>query len=309
MEDIFHSGELEVQKITGEDIIANSNGRIINNSIVAGAINFIEKQPMVIVSSIDSLGNVWTSLLIGDFGFSKVPNPSTLVFEKKLISSSKDDLFYQNIKENPEIGSLFIELSTRRRFRINGISSINAEKIEIQIHEAYPNCPKYIQRRVISLPEHFKETNSNIIQGIRLGESEKDWIKSADTIFVGSQSAEGKMDASHRGGNPGFIELLNDNTLKIPDYQGNSMYNTLGNFFQNSNAGIIFIDFEKGETLQLTGKAELLFDQNSEEDNIKTTGTGRYWLFKTKQWIRIENHHDVNWDLLDYSPFNPQNYV
>lgn len=113
------------------------------------------------------------------------------------------------------------------------------------------------------------------------------------------------MDASHRGGNPGFVEILDDGTLKIPDYQGNSMYNTLGNIAQNPHTGILLIDFQKGETLQLTGSAELLFGQQTDYERQKTTGTGRYWLFKTQQWIHTRNHHQVAWEFLDYSPFNP----
>lgn len=309
MEDIYHSGEREVQKITGEAIIANANGRIIANTVIAGAINFIEKQPLSIVSSMDSLGQVWASALIGDPGFSRVPAPSTLSFDKNLIRSTKNDVFYKNIEEGSQLGSLFIELATRRRFRINGTSEVNKDEIKINILEAYPNCPKYIQRRVMSLSEHFKTVDSHSSQGEKLQDYDKDWIALADTLFVGSIGASGKLDVSHRGGNPGFIEILDDNTLKIPDYQGNSMYNTLGNFVQNPNSGILFIDFEKGQTLQLTGKAELLFDQNSELDNVKTTNTGRYWLFKTKHWIRTQNHHEVDWRFVDYSPFNPKNYV
>lgn len=305
MKDIFHSGEREVQRMTGEVIMANSNGRAINNVIVAGAINFIEKQPMAVVSSIDSLGNVWASLLVGDFGFVKVEKSRTLIFHRDLISSDQNDIFYNNIIQNHKIGSLFIELSTRRRFRINGITSIDGENIEMNIEEAYPNCPKYIQRRVISLPDHFEKLSSEHTEGDQLGNEQKDWIMKTDTFFVASSSQGGKMDVSHRGGNPGFIEILENNTLKIPDFQGNSMYNTLGNFVQNPTSGILLVNFEKGSALQLTGKAELLFNQESRDDIEKTTGTGRYWLFKTDKWIYTENHHNVDWELLDYSPFNP----
>ena len=118
MNDIFHSGEIEIQERVGEKMIATSNGRIVSDRIIAGAINFIEKQPMAIVSSTDATGQVWTSLLIGDFGFAKVPDPTVLVFDENMIRSTKNDIFYQNIKEHPEIGTLFIELESRRRFRI-----------------------------------------------------------------------------------------------------------------------------------------------------------------------------------------------
>jgi len=84
------------------------------------------------------------------------------------------------------------------------------------------------------------------------------------------------------------------------------MYNTLGNILQTKKAGLLFIDFENKRTLQLTGKAELLFDQHTELDTQKTTGTGRYWLFSTIKWIQTDNHHPMDWEYLDASPFNPE---
>ncbi len=113
------------------------------------------------------------------------------------------------------------------------------------------------------------------------------------------------MDASHRGGAKGFVEILENGTLKIPDYKGNSMYNTLGNFLLNPRAGLLFIDFQAGITLQLSGTASLLFNQSAGEDLQKTTGTGRYWLFETKEWILTEQHHQADWEFIDFSPFNP----
>ena len=104
MNDIFHSGEHQVQRMTGEAIIANSVGRIVNDVILGGAINFIEKQPLVAVSSIDSFGQVWASLLIGDFGFAKGTTPKTLVFDNDMINSNKEDVFNKNIAENPQLG-------------------------------------------------------------------------------------------------------------------------------------------------------------------------------------------------------------
>ena len=305
MNEVYHSGEKAIQQRVGETLNADRSGAVITDTIMAGAINFIEKQPMAIVSSADKNGQIWASLLIGDFGFVKVPNPNALAFNQNMIRSTKSDIFYKNIGEIPQIGSLFIELASRRRFKINGISTIHAGKIDVQIQEAYPNCPKYIQKRVISLPDNFMEITPSTFHGEKLGALEKDWMSKSDTLFVGSQSTEGRLDVNHRGGNAGFVEILDNITLKIPDYRGNSMFNTFGNVFQNPNVGLLFIDFEKGHTLQLTGKAEFLFEQNSETDLQKTGGTGRFWLFKTEQWIRTENHHKVDWEFMDYSPFNP----
>ena len=305
MEEVYHPGERAVQRQVGEEHAAGVSGRVITNEVIKGAINFIEKQPMMIVSSQDSQGHVWVSVLIGDFGFVQVPTSTSLRLDENMIRSTTEDIFYQNIQNNPSVGLLFIELTTRRRFRINGIGLRENARIEIAVQEAYPNCPKYIQRRVISLPDHFQQVTATTSHGERLGTAEQIWIKGADTLFVGSQDQNGRMDASHRGGPAGFVELLDDHTLKIPDYQGNSMYNTLGNIVQCSHVGLLFINFEQGQTLQLTGTAELLFEQRLEEDLQKTTGTGRYWLFHTKRWICTWNHHLVSWEFLDYSPFNP----
>lgn len=305
MSEIFHKGELEVQKQVGEHLMASSVGRIITNTIPAGAINFIEKQPLAIACSTDSTDNVWVSLLIGDFGFVKVPNPNSISFDKKKIYSSSIDIIYKNLEiENSTIGTLFIELSTRIRFRINGRVSINNDEIKVAVEESYPNCPKYIQQRIISDPKPFKNTEAVNETGVELNEHLTKWITSADTFFIGSKSDSNKLDASHRGGNKGFIELK-DGVLKIPDYKGNSLYNTLGNIHQNSKAGLLFIDFEKGNTLQLSGTSQVLFNQNTEEDMTKTGGTGRYLLFSIEQWIKTENHHDVDWEFLSNSPYNP----
>lgn len=305
MDNPFHKGEREVQHRVGEERQANSNGRIVTNTIIKGAINFIEKQPMLIVSSVDEHKNVWASLLIGDYGIATVPTPNTLSIDINKVRSNNEDIFFSNISESSAVGILFIELDKRRRFRINGTASTGNNQILVSILESYPNCPKYIQQRALSQPDSFQSISSHKTEGNVLTQVLKHWILSADTLFVGSQSSQGQMDVSHRGGNSGFVEIIDESILKIPDYKGNSMYNTLGNFIQNPKAGLLFIDFDNKKVLQLTGTAEILFDQNASEDLNKTTGTGRYWTFKVSRWIMTEDHHNVNWEFLNYSPFNP----
>ncbi|MEA1785446.1 pyridoxamine 5'-phosphate oxidase family protein [Arenibacter sp. GZD96] len=305
MENVYHQGEIQIQEKVGESLMAQSNGRVISRNIIKGAVNFIEKQPMAIVSSVDHYNQVWVSLLIGDYGFVSVRDEQELLFDKTKIHSDPKDIFFNNITSSGPVASLFIELETRRRFRINGTVTNNGHLIKMLVLEAYPNCPKFIQQREISVPEHFKKTSPLKMTGKTLPESLMRWIMTSDTLFVGSQSAHSRLDASHRGGPSGFVEILDDQTLKIPDYPGNSMYNTFGNIHQNPNVGLLFIDFEKKKTLQLTGEAELTFNRTTPLDMLKTSGTGRYWTFKTKQWILAENHHEVVWKFLSHSPYNP----
>jgi len=305
MTDTFHSGEKEIQEKTGQSEIAISNSKLITDTIIKGAIGFIEKQPMAIVSSVDKNENVWISVLIGEHGFFEVPDSNSLSINLDKIHSDKEDVFYKNITDGSPIGTLFIELATRRRFRINGTTSIDENRINIAIQESYPNCPKYIQQRNIEDTDAFQQVAVKKQFGELLSVDLQKWITSADTLFLGSISNERRLDASHRGGKKGFIEVVNETSIKVPDYHGNSMFNTFGNIAQNNKSGVLFIDFENRRTLQLTGKTKLLFDQNSKEDLEKTDGTGRFWTFEVAEWIVTENHHHANWEFMSNSPFNP----
>ena len=305
MDDVYHPGEKEVQHILGETLVAARNGTVIADKIVRGAVNFISKQPMVVAGCKSKVGELWASLLTGNHGFAKVPDPGTIIFEKEDITSYRGDIFYENLHHHDQVGTLFIELESRRRFRANGSVRVTPTQIELKVREAYPNCPKYIQKRRFSHAAQQGEMHSSIVEGTSLTKTEIDWITSADTFFVSSASMEGRLDVSHRGGHPHFVQVLEDGTLKVPDYPGNSLYNTLGNIIHRPQAGLLFIDFENGHTLQLTGRAALLFNQRSEADLSATKGTGRYWLFHPSRWVRTGHHHRANWHFLEYSPFNP----
>lgn len=304
MSDRFHSGEKEIQEKTGQAAIATANSKLITNTIIKGAIGFIEKQPMVVVSTVDKNQQIWTSILIGEHGFVEVPDSNSLSINLDKVHSDKEDVFYKNIADDSAIGMLFIELISRRRFRINGTTSMEGNRINVSIQESYPNCPKYIQQRNIEDTDVFQQIDVKKQFGNFLSIDIQKWISSSDTLFLGSVSNEGRLDASHRGGKNGFVEVLSESTIKVPDYHGNSLFNTFGNIAQNNISGVLFIDFENRKTLQLTGKAELLFDQNSEEDLEKTGGTGRFWTFEVAEWIVTENHHHANWEFMSNSPFN-----
>jgi hypothetical protein len=81
------------------------------------------------------------------------------------------------------------------------------------------------------------------------------------------------------------------------------MFNTLGNITANPNAGLLFIDFENGSTLQVTGQARIIWDQ----DRIgEFAGAERLVEFEIEQVIEIANAVPLRWKFLGYSPFNPR---
>lgn len=290
----FHTGERLAQEMTGEKHIADHNGAIVSSSLVQGIIPFIEKAPLFFVSSMASDGKFWASVLSGESDFVKVIDKNTLALNPSLLRSNRDDIFWQNILSSSSVGALFIDLLTRRRYRVNGSITKEANLYIIHVEQAYPNCPKYIQRRDV------------IFDGSTKSGSEKElreWVAQCDTFFVASGSETGDLDVSHRGGKPGFIELVDNNTLRIPDYNGNSMFNTLGNFLQNPRAGLLFIDFSNGDTLQLSGTATVSWNEDDAED--KTGGTTRFWYFNIGDKLAVNSLPHFSAGFIDYSSFNP----
>lgn len=291
---VFHNGELYVQQSTGEEYFAMQNGSIVKDSIAGGAVNFVYNQKFFFASSEDKNGMIWASVLAGNPGFLEIPDSHHLLLNRDLLSSDPGDVFWENIRENPSIGLLFIELATRRRFRINGKIRQHDKSWEIEIDQAYPNCPKYIQRREMIVPDSLAQPSEHNL---------KKWIDEADTVFVASAGLDDDLDISHRGGNPGFITWVGESVLRIPDYQGNSMFMTLGNFYENPKAGLMFVDFTNGETLKLSGKAEIFL--NEETAGSFTGGTNRYWDFHIEKVVFGKSLENFSTQLMDYSRYNP----
>ncbi len=218
---------------------------------------------------------------------------------------NEKDIFWKSIQKNKKIGILIIELASRRRLRVNGvISSVNDDFIEISVKESYPNCMKYIQRRHIVNRKQWVHKNINDNRtGYILDKPHQEIVKKSDTFFIGSANPKGYLDTSHRGGNPGFVQLINNKTIRIPDYKGNSMFNTFGNLILNENAGVVFWDFENGVILQMVGKVRIHWN-NPGTDEV-TTGTKRFWEFTIEQWIEQKIGREFTWEFLDYSSHNP----
>ena len=305
IESPYHQGELLVQQQAGEVEQGRRNGRAISNTIIRGALNFIKEQPFAVLGSVDAQNNVWASLLVGERGFMSA-DEHTVELDLKRAGQNPHDPFWVNIENNPRIGMLVIELSTRRRLRINGqVAHHGQDQIRIHVDEMYPNCPKYIQRRHIAGRETSPPSAlARARAGTSLEALQRSLIATADTFFVASSHPTGGVDASHRGGPPGFIRVMNDSRIRVPDYVGNSMFNTLGNFAVNPRGGLVFLDFERNCTLQLIGRPEILW--NREDPANQTGGTRRFWDFYIERWLELDLPKPVRWEFLDYSPHNPK---
>jgi predicted pyridoxine 5'-phosphate oxidase superfamily flavin-nucleotide-binding protein len=300
----FHEGELAVQRMANEAETASHRVDLVRDAIPAGAISFLRQQSMLAAGSVDDSGRVWASLLFGKPGFlAPAADARGLNIDLDRTIPLPEDPLLRNLEAHPEVGLLAIELSTRRRLRINGIAQKVGNLLWVAIRESYPLCPKYIQRREIQLSGKENESWPELHDGAALGDEQRALIRATDTFFVASAHKERGPDVSHRGGRQGFVEVLSPSLLRVPDFPGNSMFNTLGNLSVNPNAGLVFPDFKDGRILQLVGQATLQWNQPDPSE--QSGGTHRFWDFHTEYWRETKLNGAFRADLLEYSPFNP----
>lgn len=89
---------------------------------------------------------------------------------------------------------------------------------------------------------------------------DKAYIESRDMFFLATTDEHGRPNVSYKGGDPGFVRVVDDRTLAFPNYNGNGMYLSMGNLSQNANVGMLFIDFEGRDRLRVNGEASIDFD-------------------------------------------------
>ncbi|MRR07383.1 MAG: pyridoxamine 5-phosphate oxidase [Deltaproteobacteria bacterium] len=299
MNSVYHSGELKVQTRSGDIEAAKNMGRTIQPIIAHVFVDFIQSQPMVILGSVDGFGKVWTSILSNKPGFMKVIDEWTL--QINAVPDNEDPL-HENLRECPELGLLVIDFSTRRRLRLNGSVVIGTDGFSVRIRQVYSNCPRYIQSRECQLNKEIPFVPRVKRLATYLCEDLQQWIRRADTFFLASFHPLGGADASHRGGFPGFVQVIDARTLVWPDYNGNSMFNTLGNIIENPHTGLLFIDFENGGTLQLSGTAQIIWEWKRTD---LFPGAERIVEFKVLMVRETENATALRWRFLEYSPDNP----
>ena len=300
--EVFHEGELAVQQRAGVVAQGRNSGRMIGDRIIPGAIKFVKRQPFVVTGSVDQQQHLWASIVVGRSGF-VVAESRRLDIDLMRTLHIEADPLWKNLNHDPRIGILVIDLRSRARLRVNGRVRFSQQpQVHVDVEQAYPNCPQYIQRRNYR-PTSHEQIEPSAETGSDLNDDQQAWITGADTMFVASEHPTGGVDASHRGGHPGFMQVLDSNRLRIPDYAGNGMFNTLGNLAVNPHAGLVIPDFDRGRTLQLTGRAKAHWDVD--DPQYETGGTRRYWTFEIDHWLQVERSLPGEFEFLDYSPHNP----
>jgi len=117
-------------------------------------------------------------------------------------------------------------------------------------HEAQRKFQERFDTR--RLADRLAESTSDVIS-----ERFKAFIEKRDMFFIATADEEGWPEASYKGGDPGFVKVLDDHTLAFPVYNGNGMFLTAGNLAVNPRVGLLFIDWEKGTRLRISGHATI----------------------------------------------------
>jgi predicted pyridoxine 5'-phosphate oxidase superfamily flavin-nucleotide-binding protein len=243
----FHEGELAVQKRAGRVL----TGRL-RDTIPPVAAQFASHQLFCVVAGRDESGRVWTTMLTGPAGFMQADGERTLHVRAH---PADDDPLRRVLRRGGDVG--IIVMDSRRRMRVNGVLAPDADGFVVRTDQVFSNCGRYIsERHATSVPPRPSSTS----RGGELLEEQQRLIRQADTFFVGTRHPDGAADASHRGGNPGFVTVTGPRSLRWPDYDGNAMFMTLGNLRLDPHVGLLFVDWAEGSLLHLSGRAEVDWD-------------------------------------------------
>ncbi len=288
----FHADELAAQSFAQQ----SSPGTGIRPFMPDQHRDFFAMLPYLFVAAADERGWPVASVLSGPVGFVSSPDPTTLRVGSLPLSG---DPVRTGIRQNADIGLLGLDLTNRRRNRANGrVVGIDERGFTVSVAQSFGNCAQYIQTRRPT-PHAAAPTKTEPLA--RLDDAARRLISTADTFFVASHSraglVDGGFDVSHRGGQPGFVRI-DDDELLVPDFRGNRFFNTLGNLLGDPRAGLLFVDFATGDLLQLQGIVAIDWAAGA----AAPTGTQRQWRCRIERGWRRPRAFPFNWQFGEYAP-------
>lgn len=108
-------------------------------------------------------------------------------------------------------------------------------------------------------------------------DDDRAFIEARDMLFLATSDASGHPQSSYKGGDPGFVRVVDEHTIAFPSYDGNGMYLSAGNIASNARVGILFIDFEGRKRLRLNGTA-----MQTERDALLSEFPGAQFIWRVR---------------------------
>ncbi|WP_095154218.1 pyridoxamine 5'-phosphate oxidase family protein [Pseudomonas sp. Irchel 3E13] len=290
----WHEGEKFIQEKVGvAERMEGVGQRVIRDFMPDQHRDFYRQLPFIVLGSVDAEGDAWATFLEGRPGFMSSPSATALD-----IAARPDPLDPAGLGmfDGAPVGLLGIEMHSRRRNRMNGVLSGLAQGFRVEVDQSFGNCPRYIQLRDFSFARDPQAAFAGQIEALpTLDARARSLIEDADAFFVATyadREERRQVDVSHRGGKPGFVRVGEDGLLTIPDFNGNLFFSTLGNIHLNGKAGLLFVDYQSGDVLQMTGDAEVIFDS---PEIAVFQGAERLWTFKPRKIVRRPGGLALRW--------------
>jgi predicted pyridoxine 5'-phosphate oxidase superfamily flavin-nucleotide-binding protein len=311
---VFHSGEQAAQTRAGmREHVAQVERRLVRDFMPDEHRELFGRLPMLFAGSLDPERRPWASVLVGPPGFISTPDARTLRAHGRPLRGDP----FAHLRVGAAVGLLGIEFATRRRNRMNGtVIAAGDDGFSVRVEQSFGNCPKYIQART---PRWVADAASFsaapvVREAAALSADAGALIRRADTFFIASAAPEAAtaghatahgVDVSHRGGRPGFVQISNDRqgtVLTMPDYAGNNLFNTLGNLLLHPRAGLLFVDFDRGDLLGLTTEIDIVWDGPAV---AAFAGAQRLLRFRAVQGWYAAHALPLRWSAPEYSPHLP----
>ncbi|KAF6523833.1 hypothetical protein HZS61_012332 [Fusarium oxysporum f. sp. conglutinans] len=211
--------------------------------------------------------------------------------------------------EGKRMAGLSIDLETRDRVKLVGnmiagatVEEGRAVQMAMAVTESLGNCPKYLNKKDVVPNEMAPELVSDKLP---LSQEALDLVAAADMFFLSSTNGV-TMDTNHRGGSPGFMRIIKneDDGLELiyPEFSGNRLYQTLGNFRVNPLVGIAIPDYNTANVLYATGSASILVGDEASSYLARTKLAVKILITAAKF---VKSGLPFRGALGEYSPYNP----
>jgi predicted pyridoxine 5'-phosphate oxidase superfamily flavin-nucleotide-binding protein len=254
----WHAGERALQDRAGVAArMADVGARVLRPFMPEQHRAFFAELPFLVAGALDADGQPWAAVLAGPPGFVHSTSPTLLRVDAQPLPH---DPLQERLVVGSPIGLLGIQPHTRRRNRMNGkVHQRDARGFTVAVGQSFGNCPKYIQPREAV----FRPGAAEAVVHAGLDAPARRIVGEADTFFIATAHPEALhaadpaqgVDVSHRGGPPGFVHVAPDGTLRVPDYVGNTFFNTFGNLLLEPRCGLLFLEPRTGERLYLAATA------------------------------------------------------
>jgi hypothetical protein len=301
----FHEGEQALQSAAGvRERFAAAGAPFLRDHMPGQHREFFPLLPFLLAGSVDAQGQPWASVLAGPPGFARSPDPRVLEVHAW---PREHDPLAASLKPGAPLGLLGIQPHTRRRNRLNGhVIAADGAMFRVNVDQSFGNCPKYIQARE---PHYLaaREAGGQVERMDVLDADAQQLVRGADTLFIASAhprawqdgTPEHGIDVSHRGGKPGFVRVDEGRVLTLPDFTGNSYFNTLGNLLLEPRCGLLLIDYASGDTLQIAARARIVSEG---EELASVRGALRLVRLAVTGALRTRAALPLHWGPAELSP-------